>query len=136
MHLKISTLSLRSLWYIDTCKWKNNYYAGWRTLGFREILRGCFRIGIEGMFNLDWRRKWQPTPLFLPGKSRGQRSLEGYNPWGRKELDMTELLHFLPSFQSWLVVQKRLLKWGKLDQRLIEEKWESIEQKKWKRTHF
>ena len=37
-----------------------------------------------------WRRKWQPTPVFLPGKSHGQRSLEGYSPWGHKELDMTE----------------------------------------------
>ena len=37
-----------------------------------------------------WKRKWQPTPVFLPGKSHGQRSLEGYSPWGHKELDMTE----------------------------------------------
>ena len=32
----------------------------------------------------DWRRKWKPTPLFLPGESHGQRSLEGYSPWGHK----------------------------------------------------
>ena len=32
-----------------------------------------------------WRRKWQPTPIFLPGKSHGQRSLVGYSPWGHKE---------------------------------------------------
>ena len=38
------------------------------------------------------RRKWQPTPVFLPGKSHGQRSLVGYSPWGHKELDMTEQL--------------------------------------------
>ena len=31
-----------------------------------------------------WRRKWQPTPVFLPGESRGQRSLVGYSPWGHK----------------------------------------------------
>ena len=34
-----------------------------------------------------WRRKWQPTPVFLPGESHGQRSLAGYGPWGRKESD-------------------------------------------------
>ena len=34
--------------------------------------------------------KWQPTPVFLPGKFHGQRSLVGYCPWGCKELDMTE----------------------------------------------
>ena len=38
------------------------------------------------------RRKWQPTPVFLCGKSHGQRSLVGYSPWGHKELFMTELL--------------------------------------------
>ena len=34
--------------------------------------------------NIPWRRKWQPTPVFLPGKSHRQRSLLGYSPWGRK----------------------------------------------------
>jgi len=38
----------------------------------------------------DRRRKWQPTLVFLPGKSHGQRSLVGYSPWGCKELDTTE----------------------------------------------
>ena len=47
-----------------------------------------------------WRRKWQSTPVFLPGKSNGQRSLVGYSPCGRKELDMTEQLHFHFSFQE------------------------------------
>ena len=39
---------------------------------------------------IPWRRKWQPTPVFLPEKSHGQRSLVGYSPWGHKELDTTE----------------------------------------------
>ena len=39
-----------------------------------------------------WRRKWQPAPVFLPGKSHGQKSLAGYSPWGGKELDKTEQL--------------------------------------------
>ena len=33
---------------------------------------------------IPWRRKWQPTPVFLPGESHGQRSLVGYSPWGCK----------------------------------------------------
>ena len=37
-----------------------------------------------------WNRKWQPTPLFLPGKFHGQRSLLGYSPLGCKESDITE----------------------------------------------
>ena len=38
--------------------------------------------------------KWQPTPVLLPGKSHGQRSLVDYSPWDCKESDMTERLHF------------------------------------------
>ena len=37
-----------------------------------------------------WRRKWQPIPAFLPGKSQGQRNLVGYSPWEHKESDVTE----------------------------------------------
>ena len=43
---------------------------------------------------IPWRRKWQPTPVLLPGKSHGRRSVVGYSPWGCKESDMTEPLHF------------------------------------------
>ena len=43
---------------------------------------------------IPWRRKWQPTPVFLPGKSHGPRSLVGYHPLGSKESDTTERLHF------------------------------------------
>ena len=39
-----------------------------------------------------WRRKWQPTPVFLPEEFYGWRSLVGYSPWGHKESDMTETL--------------------------------------------
>ena len=42
-----------------------------------------------------WRRRWQPTPVLLPGKSHRQRSLVGCSSWGRKESDTTERLHFL-----------------------------------------
>jgi len=39
---------------------------------------------------IPWRRKWQPTPVFLPGEFHGQRNLVGYSPWGLKESDTTE----------------------------------------------
>ena len=39
---------------------------------------------------ISWRRAWQPTPVFLPGESHGQRRLAGYSPLGHKESDMTE----------------------------------------------
>ena len=50
-----------------------------------------FYIGVS---LINWRRKWQPTPVSLPGESHGQKNFVGYNqcPWGCKELDMTEQL--------------------------------------------
>ena len=47
------------------------------------------------LYAVFWRKKWQPTPVFLPGESHGQRSLADYGPWGHKESDMTERLHSL-----------------------------------------
>ena len=44
-----------------------------------------------------WRRKWQPTPVFLPGKSYGQRNLVGYSSWSHKESDTTEHTHQIKS---------------------------------------
>ena len=45
--------------------------------------RRCKRQGFDfWVGKIPWRRKWQPTPVFLPGESHGQRSLAGYSPWG------------------------------------------------------
>ena len=45
-------------------------------------------------YQFFWRRPWHPTPVLLPGKSHGRRSLVGYSPWGLEESDTTERLHF------------------------------------------
>ena len=68
--------------------------------------RKSFPSGSEGkasacnagdLGSIPWRRKWQPTLAILPGKSHGRRSLtEGYSPWGHKESDTSERLHFNP----------------------------------------
>ena len=69
------------------------YTAWWglpRWLSGKESTCQCrrhrfnFRVG-----KIPWKRKWQPTAVFLLGKSHGQRGLAGYNPWGHKELDTT-----------------------------------------------
>ena len=52
----------------------------------REV-RGA--SSIHGLGRSPKGRAWQPTSVFLPGESHGQRSLEGYNPWGYKESGMT-----------------------------------------------
>ena len=49
------------------------------------------RLGFDPWVRkIPWRRAWQPTAVFLPGKSHGQRSLAGYSPWGHKESDTPE----------------------------------------------
>ena len=69
---------------------------------------------------IPWRRKWQPTPLFLPGKSHGQRGLEGYSPWGCKESDITEqltcihikgIISMSPDSSISPYVEKRYIEW-------------------------
>ena len=75
----------------------NYKIIGW--MGFpggasgKESACQCRRLGFDPWFRKSpWRRAWQPTPVFLPGESHGQRSLVGYNPWGCTELDMTKCL--------------------------------------------
>ena len=53
---------------------------------------------------IPWRRKWQPTPVVLPGKSHGRRSLVGCSPWSHKESDTTEQLTLWGAYQ---VAQQR-----------------------------
>ena len=57
----------------------------------------AYNVGAPGfdpqVGKILWRRKWQPTPVLLPGKSHGWRSLVGYSPWSCKESDMTERLN-------------------------------------------
>ena len=50
-----------------------------------------------------WRRKWQPTPVFLPGESHGQRSLVGCSPWGRTESDTTEVTAVAAAAPLWIL---------------------------------
>ena len=57
-----------------TCQWRRH-----KRCGFDPWVR-----------KIPWRRKWQPTPVFLPGRSHGQSSLVGYSLWCPKESDMTE----------------------------------------------
>ena len=61
----------------------------------KSICLQCRRPGLDPLVGkIPWRRKWQPTPVFFPGKSHGRMNQADYSPWGRKESDMTEQLHF------------------------------------------
>ena len=57
----------------------------------KESARNAGDLGSILVGKIPWSRKWQPTPVFLPGEFHGQSSLVGYNPWGLKELDTTDL---------------------------------------------
>ena len=61
----------------------------------KELACQCRRHKTHGFHpwvgKIPWRRAWQPTPVFLPGESHGQRSLVGYSPWGHKESDTIEV---------------------------------------------
>ena len=57
----------------------------------KESACQCKRPGFDlWVRKMPWRREWQPTPVFLPGESRGQRRLAGYSPFSHKESDTTE----------------------------------------------
>ena len=70
----------------------------WSFPGGSEVKTPACNAGdqgsIPGLGRFLWRRKWQPTPVFLPGESHGWRSLVGYSPQGHRESDTTERLHF------------------------------------------
>ena len=78
----------------------------------KSICPQCRRPGFNPWVGkTSWRRKWQPTPVFLPGKSHGWRSLVGYSSWGRKGSDTTDLtfcvlLGFVPALNTCNVFRK------------------------------
>ena len=61
---------------------------------------------------MPWRRNWQPTPVFLPGKFQEQSSLMGYSPWGCRESDTTEGLNALTHHLRWIVLSWFFLFFG------------------------
>ena len=76
-----------------------------RWLGHEQCGRPWFNPWVG---KIPWRRKWQSTPVPVPGKSHGPRSLVGYSPWHHKDSDTSEWLYFL-SLRSWAQTPH---KWG------------------------
>ena len=64
-------------------------------LRWQSVCLQCGKPGFDPWVGkILWRRKWQPTPVLLPRKSHGWRTLVGYSPWGGKQSETTERLHF------------------------------------------
>ena len=87
---KVSFTKIKCLFVLlDISPWVLLFYINTLTcLWFLTCPAQTLRV----VSSVTWRREWQPTPVFLPGKSHGQGSLAGYTPWGRKESDTTEQL--------------------------------------------
>ena len=64
-----------------------------QSMGSRRV-RHDWATSLSHFTFMHWRKKWQPSPVFLPGESQGQGSLVGCRLWGRTESDTTERLHF------------------------------------------
>ena len=79
------------------CTWVSMLIGHPRRLSGKESSCQCRRCKrcrfYPGIRKILWKRAWQPTPVFLPGESHGQRSLAGYSPLGHKESDLTEWAH-------------------------------------------
>ena len=67
-------------------------------------------MSLSRLWEMVWRRQWQPTPVLLPGKSHGRRSLVGYSPWGHEESDTTERLHF-HALEKEMATHSSILAW-------------------------
>ena len=73
----------------STLAWKIPWMEEPGRLQFMGSLRVRYMVRLFTF--MHWRRKWQPTPVFLPGESQGQGSLVGCHLWGCTELDTTEV---------------------------------------------
>ena len=87
--LNLLKIYFKRLNHVGKCNARTLFKTIWISLYSRISI---FVIMVK--YLIYQRRQWQPTPVLLPGKSHGWRSLVGCSPWGRKELDMTEQLHF------------------------------------------
>ena len=89
-------------WWVSSCAyWPSVYllFGLLRWLSGKESACKCWIHRFNPWVRkIPWRRKWQPTPIFLPGESHGQRSLVGYSPWGCKESDRNKYTHMQTFF--------------------------------------
>ena len=107
-------ISLSKLW--ETVRDRETWHAAvhrvtelsdWTTTEYTTYFKDvCLIISSEML----QRRQWHPTPVLLPGKSHGRRSLVGYSPWGRDESDTTERLH-LHAWEKEMATHSSILAW-------------------------
>ena len=90
---------------------KNNPISGWHINSDSIIV--LITEELRDYLWIIWRRKWQPTPVFLPGESQGWRSLAGCTLWGPTESDMTEAT-WRQQQQLWIISKANFSSWYQL----------------------
>ena len=80
-------------WQIDgeTMETVRDFFGGAWYAAVHGVAKSWTRL--RGFTLMHWRRKWQPTPVFLPGESQGRGSLAGCRLWGRTESDTTDVTY-------------------------------------------
>ena len=95
LHVDIPGLYKFGLNFFSFLAFLTSYYCIWTfrvaPVTWESTCQCCRPRFNPWVQKIPWRRKWQPTPVFLPGKSHGQRSLAGYSPWDHKESEGTQL---------------------------------------------
>ena len=110
MHTIIVTWEKAMAPHSSTLAWK----IPWTEEHGRLQSMGSLRVGHDWATSLSlftfthWRRKWQPTPVFLPGESQGQGSLVGCRLWGHTESDTTEATQQHQQHSHWNHIQKQV----------------------------
>ena len=90
---------LLKLTYVSSCLLPSGLSGEEFSCQGRRLKRRQFNPWVG---KIPWSRKWQPTPVFLPQKFHGQRSLVGYSPWGNKEsLSHTHLVYIVSKQNEW-----------------------------------
>ena len=96
-----------------------NRLPGW--ISDQESTCQCRRLGFDPWGGkIPWRRKWQPTPVFLPGESHGQRSLVGYSSWGHRSCGVTTLPTLLQALGASPPDEGALCWWPRAKQLILE----------------
>ena len=94
--IAVTCFTLASNWQTPNLKLRQLFspYGLPRWLSGKESALSSRKLAFDPWVRkMPWRKKWQPSPVFLPGESHGQRSLVGYSPRGHKESDTTSKLH-------------------------------------------
>ena len=104
-----SILARRNPWTISESHSSSKFESHFWTSLVAQMVKHLSTMWKTGVWSLNWEdpleKEMASTPGLLPGKSHGQRSLVGYSPWGRKESDTTERLHYSPVLRYSLCLQ-------------------------------